>query len=1029
MVRKLLSFILCFISLNAFSQHISGIIHDDKNQPMIGAVVQILGTKMGATTDMNGHFKMKVDPGKYKLKISYTGMSSLVKEVQVGSTDVDLGTLSLKDDPKQLDEFVKVGYGVQRKRELTSSIGRITGKELTDIPVQSFEQGMQGKLAGVVVTQGSGMAGSPSIIRIRGISSLAASGDPLYVIDGIPISQEYSLFGNSGGFNVNPLAALNPEDIESLEVLKDAAATSIYGSRGANGVVMITTKRGKAGAPMSVTYSGQLGFSTPTATQKFLNTDQFLQLYEEAWINDGHTGKPDLAAGGIKNLSTYGETHPITWDNARQYNTNWLKELTQVGVKHSHNVSITKGWKNFAIMNNLSFANNETFIKGNSLQRINERLNFDYRVNKKLHVTGNISYNRGDNHRVYSGWSGGYGVALSSALPFYPIKNPDGSWFLFNNSDAGFKTNPVMIQELYKWQTIENRVLLGGSVDYEILPNLIARVQGNYDYQDLTDDKYVPLELAKTQSGTFSFSSREVFYTKNYNYTGTLNYLLDLKKDHHFNLLAGYEYQRSIKEGMFLYSSNTSGFLTSNEGSKTITKSYKNPTEWIFLRNFGRVSYNYKGKYFGGLTASYDGSSKFGSNNMFGFFPAMSAAWIMSEEKLLSGNKYVTFLKLRASYGKSGNSSFDPNAKNGYFQYDPLRPYNGQPILYPTKLENPYLKWETSWTFDIGLDYGLFDDKISGSIEYYNKKTSDVIANLNIDPSNGFGSYYDNIGDILNEGIEFNIKIRNIDRKNFKWTTEFNIARNYNELVSTGKYTEDAVSGGTNDTRAVLGSPVGTFYLVRFSHVDKESGKPVYLDKNGNQTFTWSPDYRVPVGSILPKGTGGITNTFQWKNWDLSILFNFQIGGNIYDASAKRQLGVTSFWNMRPEIANRWTKPGDDAAFPRLTLDASTYGLPNYWQYNTPMWLYDASFVRLRNLTIGYNLPRKWVQKAKIQRARIAFIGTNLLVFTNYPGLDPEIARDGEGNIDQSRNLQAQNVYYLNAPQEKTYNFQVVLTF
>jgi hypothetical protein len=216
---------------------------------------------------------------------------------------------------------------------------------------------------------------------------------------------------------------------------------------------------------------------------------------------------------------------------------------------------------------------------------------------------------------------------------------------------------------------------------------------------------------------------------------------------------------------------------------------------------------------------------------------------------------------------------------------------------------------------------------------------------------------------------------------------------------------------------------------VRFSRVDKETGRPVYLDKNGNETFTWDPDNRVPVGSILPKATGGLTNTFQYKNWDLSVLFVFQIGGNIYDASAKRQLGVVSFWNMRPEIAERWQRPGDDATFPRLTLDASTYGLPNYWQYNTPMWLYDASFVRLRNLSIGYNLPAAWAKKVNLGSARIGFIGTNLLVFTNYPGLDPEIARDGEGNINQSRNMQAQNTYYLNAPQEKTYNFQVTVTF
>ena len=1034
MNRKLLLIVLLFISVKAFPQYLSGTVLDDKKQPVIGAVVQVLGTKNGGTTDVNGKYKFKVDAGKNKIKISYTGLSSAIKEVVVAAADIEIGTIELKDDPKQLDEFVKIGYGVQRKRELTSSIGRISGKELNDIPVQSFEQGMQGKLAGVVVTQGSGLAGSPSIIRIRGISSLASGGDPLYVIDGIPISQDYGLYGNSGGFNVNPLASLNPDDIETVEILKDAAATAIYGSRGANGVVMVTTKRAKTATKLVINYSTQLGFSTPTAKPNMLSTDQFLQMYQEAWINDGHTGKPDLAYAGIKNYSATGSTYPLTWDNARQYNTNWLDQTTQVGVKQTHNLSMTKGWKNFSIMNSFSYANNETFIKGNNFQRINERVNLDYRISKKLHVMGNVSYNRGNNHRIYSGWSGGFGMVMSTAMPFYPVKNPDGSYFLFNNSDASFKSNPVMIQDLYKWQTIENRVLLGGAADYEITKNLTAHIQGNYDYQDVTDNQYGPQELMKVvkPSSPFSFSSRQTFYTENGNYTATLNYIKDFNKKNHFTALGGFERQHSITQGINNFALNTSGFLTSSTkdaSNPTSTKSYAIPTEWIFERYFGRVNYNYAGKYFAGVTFSYDGSSKFGANHKYGLFPAASLGWIISEENFMQGNKTITFLKLRTSYGRSGNSNFDANFKNGYFQFDPSKPYNGQPILYPSKLENKNLRWETTWQYDAGIDFGLFNDRISGSLEYYNKQTSDVIAGLNIDPSNGFSTYYDNIGSISNQGVEFHIRTRNIEEKGFRWFTDFNISRNWNKLTSTGNYTEDAVSGGTNDTRAVVGAPVGTFYLVRFSHVDKETGKPVYLDKNGKETFTWSPDYRVPVGSILPKANGGITNTFVYKNWDLSVLFTFQIGGSIYDASAKRQLGVVTFWNMRNEIANHWQKPGDVAAFPRLTLDPATYGLPNEWQYNTPMWLYDASFIRLRSLSIGYNIPKKFVEKAKLTKARIAFIGTNLFVLTRYPGLDPEIARDGEGNINQSRNLQSQNVYYLNAPQERTYNFQISISF
>lgn len=1021
MKGTLLTLLLATIFARVGAQTISGKITDNQNQPLIGVVVMAEGTQKGGVTDIDGNYRIEgLTAGKYKIKFQYTGLKTEYKVIEVGNAAVSLN-LTMKEDPKQLDDVVVVGYGVQRRRELTSSIAKISTKELNDLPVQSFEQAMQGKLAGVAVTQGSGVAGSPSIIRIRGISSISASGDPLYVIDGIPITQSYAVYGNSGGFNFNPLATINPNDIESVEVLKDAAATAIYGSRGANGVIMITTRRAKKGK-FNVTYNGQIGFSTPTAKPKTVSRDEFLQLYEEAWINDGRVGKPDLSVGGITG---------VTWDEARNNNTDWYSATTQTGVKHQHDITLSKGWNNFNIFSSFSYLKNETFIKGNSYERAGARINMDYQILKNLRASFGTSFTSGLNNRIYSGWSGGFGLVMSSALPIYPIKNPDGTYFTFNNSDAAFRTNPVMMQELYKWETRELRTINSLSLDYEPVKNLTVRVQGNYDFQNIADDTYSPAELLRnTRADTTGIAKRDANYTNNNNYTVQANYKYDINKHNNLMITGGFERQHSFTNGLNLEQRNANGLLNQNDSlTPDYLKRYKLQQEWIFERYFTRINYSLWQRYYAQVSLSYDGSSRFGTNNRYGFFPAVSAGWNISDESFLSGNKYISYLKLRTSYGKAGNSDFDNNARFGFFQKSPTTPYNGQPILYPTKLENQNLRWETSWTFNAGIDFGFFNDRITGSFEYYDKRSSDIIMRLNIDPSNGFSEYFDNVGSIRNHGVELSLKSNNVMGRNFKWTTQLVIARNLNELTSTGNYTEEAVSGGTNDTRVVVGSPVGTFYLVRFSRVDKETGRPVYLDKNGNETFTWDPDNRVPVGSILPKATGGLTNTFQYKNWDLSVLFVFQIGGNIYDASAKRQLGVVSFWNIRPEIAERWQRPGDDATFPRLTLDASTYGLPNYWQYNTPMWLYDASFVRLRNLSIGYNLPAAWAKKLKLGAARIGFIGTNLLVFTNYPGLDPEIARDGEGNINQSRNMQAQNTYYLNAPQEKTYNFQVTVTF
>ncbi|MFN9519439.1 MAG: SusC/RagA family TonB-linked outer membrane protein, partial [Bacteroidota bacterium] len=914
------------IFTQAGAQTISGKVTDNQNQPLIGVVVMAEGTQKGDVTNIDGNYTIQgLQQGKYKIRFQFTGLKTEYKTVELGAAPVVIN-MSLKEDPKQLDEVVVVGYGVQRRRELTSSIAKISTKELTDLPVQSFEQAMQGKLAGVAVTQGSGVAGSPSIIRIRGISSISASGDPLYVIDGIPITQSYAVYGNSGGFNFNPLATINPNDIESVEVLKDAAATAIYGSRGANGVIMITTRRAKKGK-LAITYNGQLGFSTPTARPKLVSRDEFLQLYEEAWINDGRVGKPDLSVGGITG---------ITWDEARNNNTDWYSATTQTGVRHQHDITLSKGWDKFNVFSSISYLKNETFIRGNSYERISTRFNMDYQILKNLKASFGTSFTSGLNNRIYSGWSGGFGLVMSSALPIYPIRNADGTYFTFNNSDAAFRTNPVMMQDLYKWETRELRSINSISLDYQVIKNLSVRAQGNYDYQNIADDNFSPAELLRaTRADTTGIARRDANHTNNYNYTIQATYNYDINKFNNISVTGGFERQRSVTNGVSLQQRNATGLLQSNEPTSVpyfTSSGTPNPNflstnklqqEWIFERYFSRFNYSLWQRYYAQVSLSYDGSSRFGTNYRYGFFPAVSAGWNISDESFLSGNKTISYLKLRSSYGKAGNSDFENDARFGFFQLSPGTPYNGQPILYPTKLENRNLRWETSWTFNVGLDFGLFNDRITGTVEYYDKRSSDIIMRLNIDPSNGFSEYFDNVGSIRNHGIELSLKSNNIVGRNFKWTTQFVIARNLNELTSTGNYTEEAVSGGTNDTRIVVGSPVGTFYLVRFSHVDKETGRPVYLDKNGNETFTWDPSNRVPVGSILPKATGGLTNTFQYKNWDLSILFIFQIGGSIYDASAKRQLGVVSFWNIRPEIADRWQKPGDDAKFPRLTLDAS----------------------------------------------------------------------------------------------------------
>lgn len=989
----------------ADAQSIFGKVTDEKGESLLGVSVYLEGTTKGASSDINGLYRISdLDSGTYTLVFSYVGFVVEKQTVHLALKENKEINKKMKEDAQLLGESVIVGYGVQRKREVTGSVTTLNADEINDMPAPSFEAMLQGKAPGVQVIVGSGLAGSGSVIRIRGIASISAGGDPLYVIDGIPITQNYFIRGNSGAMNNNPLAAINPDDIESIQILRDAAATAIYGSRGANGVILVTTKRGKSGK-LKVDFGASTGISLPTAKPNMLNSEQYLQLYQEAWENDGNTGLAKLPGG-------------ITWEQAKKTNTNWVDQMIGVGWKQNYHLSASKGTDKYTYYANVSYSKNGSYLVGNSYDRLSGRFNFDYNITKNLKVGMNTSISRGQNNRVNAGWSGGLGAAMSTALPIYPIKNEDGTWFTGGS-------NPVRIQELFKWRTVENRAINGGFIEWYPIKDLTIRAQASYDYMDITDRTYEPKELINsTHAGT----AREYpNWINNYNTILTANYSKKINRKHYFNFMLGTEYQRSIMESKSVEITDISGPSWSHTGADSNTTTFSNPRQIsAFLSYFGRVNYSFRDRYFFQVAARVDGSSRFGINYRYGFFPAFSAGWLISNEEFMRGYKWISFAKLRASIGKNGNASI-PNYQR-FGTYSPAEnqiQYNGNPTTYPTRLENPNLRWETSIVTDVSLQLGFLKDRIQAEIGFYNKNTSDVLASLSVPKSTGFATYWDNVGSIYNRGIEFVATFHAIDRKKFKWTIVLNAARNYNKITSIGVYSEDAVSGGTNDTRIVVGSPVGTNFLVRFSHVDAQTGRPVYLDINGNQTYTWSPSDRVPVGSVLPKAIGGFTNTFRVRNWELSMLWAYSIGANIYESSAKRQLGVITDWNMRTEIFDRWRKPGDEATYPRLTLETQTYGSGTPW-INTTQWVQDGSYARLRNLSIGYNAPEKFAKRLKLAGVKATFIATNIITITKFKGLDPEIARDFEDATD--RNM-SPNIVYLTPPQEMTFNLALNLSF
>ena len=1020
---KLLLIGLLFWSSTSIAQSISGEVKDENGDPLPTVAVIVKGTSVNTLTDYNGKYSLSgLTPGNVKVTFSIMGYTTAQRAVEIKSGVNSTLNISMQVDQEELDEVVIVGYGVKRKTEVTNSIVTLETKDLTDIPTPSFENGMQGKASGVQVITGSGIAGSGSMVRIRGVASISAGGDPLYVVDGVIINQDYFANGNGGGFNTNPLASINPNDIENVTILKDAAATGIYGSRGSNGVILITTKRGQ-GDGLKFEFSSRIGVTNPTARPNMLTGSEYLRMYEEAWVNDGNVGTPTLPGSNV------------SWEEAQNINTDWVDQTVRTGFKQKYDFGVSNGQEKYNWYTGVSYQNDNSYLAGNSYNRINGRFNLDYRFNDKWEASLSTSLAVANNNRIDAAWSGGLGSAMSTALPIYPIYWDKDTIDKFGNPHqkgdywqlAGTGNNPVAQRELKDWTDTELRTINNFSVTYKPGKNTFIKAFGGLDYMDFTGDVYEKpgFDLSNVdengnQLGRAFLTKREI-YSTNINLTGTQ--LWDLDENNHFTFLLGAEYQYN-KVNDFGTKANNAAFAPISESGEYERNDNNTPDQWAFASLFGRVNYNYKGKYFAEALFRTDGSSKFGENYKYGLFPAISAGWVITNEDFLKYNPTVSYLKLKASYGINGNSNI-PNGRTYNTYRISNTGYNNQPYIYPDLRNNPNLRWETSNTFDIAVEYGFLGDRITGEFAYYRKTTNDMLLNVTLQKANGFDNWWDNVGSVYNTGLELSVNTRNIVGAKFKWETNLNISRNYNEVTSIGSYTEDAVSGGTNDTRVVVGSPIGTNYLVRYKGVDPETGRPVYYDLDGNETFEWDPNNRVVTGSVLPDAIGGITNIFHYSNWDFSFLFVYTIGGNIYDSSSKRQLGAISDWNMRTDIYDRWRQAGDQTEYGALTLDPENHGNSDYWS-NTHQWLHDGSYLRLRNVSLSYNIAGNALDKMKLKSFRITAIATNLLTFQNAPVLDPEIARDFENATD--RNM-SPNITYLTPPQEKTFNLMIQIGF
>lgn len=1027
---------------------IKGSVRASGGEGLAGTAVMIEGLQIGAFADESGNFSISdVPAGSATVVAQMYGYKTAKKTVTVANGQTVTVNFTMQDSISSTDEVVVVGYGVQRQRDLVGAVGKVNGDQLRDNAGQSVETQMQGKLSGLQVIQGSGGAGSGAIIRIRGIGSVSSGGDPLYVVDGIPITQDNFINGASQSgldglypnVNNNPLATINPNDIESIEVLKDASAASIYGSRGANGVILITTKKGKK-EKAEFKYNASVGIVGPTVLPKMLNTEQLLKVRQEAWENDGNVGRAPLPNVYVQAGYTYAD--------AEKTNNDWYKEVVRTGVKHEHSLSYSQSKKYFTNYMGVTYLNSQGYMVGNDFDRLSGRWNFDVKPMKNLTFSVNSSLAQSWYDRVRQEYGSPLGLAMSYALPFYPTYMPDGKTY-FNRGQ-----NPLAVLNLQKWKSRETRTINSFKATYTPIKNLTLNATGNLDYMKYGD--YIFEDSAWTQGSDIAkyFGSRTV----NWSTYATAQYDIESKnKLHKMSLMVGGEFQSSKSdisrlklseiainglEKFALYDFKSLKNLDTVNQVRVIPgddnyiemgdeRSILKGDRSLFASFFTRFNYKFKDRWILQATYRRDGSSKFGPNRRFGDFPSVGFGYVMSEESFLKNSKVINFLKFKGSWGLTGNANINWRSQFPLYSTD-LNSYNGNGVLYQTQFANPDLQWEVGRTYDGGVELGLFKDRINMDFTYYYRRTSKAVIQTFIQASSGPISdvILKNVGVIDNQGFEFSINSVNISTRNFRWKTNFNITRNTNIVRSVGAATADALDGGFGDMRTVVGHPVATNYIIRFDHVDPATGRPVYLDKDGKETFTYDPSVnRVAAGAGIPKFMGGITNTFNYKSLDFSFLWVFSYGGKVYDDAGKRTYGVINLnddvWNYTTEVLDRWRQPGDVAPIPKYTTSMINWGgSDNQWQNNSTLFLRDASYIRLRNVQLGYNMPVP--ENSKISAVRFTLTGNNLLLLTNYYA-DPEVARGVP--TAQQRNIGSANNSFLTPPQERSLLLGINATF
>ena len=996
--------LLCCMATMAFAQNVTvtGTVTDTSNESLIGVNVQVKGSTIGVVTDIDGKFSLSVPGNQSVLVFSYVGY--LPQEFTVGNQRTF--NVTMKEDLRNLEEVVVVGYGVQRKSDLTGAVSSVKMTEISQTPISSIDQGLVGRASGVQVTQTSGMPGAVASIRVRGSSSLQGGNEPLYVIDGFPVYAGTG-FGNTGGrAQLSGLATINPADIESIEILKDAAATAIYGARAANGVVLVTTKSGQKGRDI-ISFNAMYGVSNITKKIDVMNAQDYAALVNEAYIwGDGAksaNGKPFYDEAKMAEIARLGK------------GTDWQDEVFQQGITQDYQLNVSGGDSKTIYSISGGYSDQTGIVRNSTFKRYSARLNLDRNINEFLTFGSHISASHTISDIVPTD-TGGEGGVVTGAMKMNPIQpvyaNVEDGIYTLVNVPGTLVQNPVATANEQKFKNASSRLLGDIYGQWEIIKDLKLKITVGTDVIYYKSDQYTPSNIY--QSNGIAKASVRMNRSINWLNENTLTYNKTIG-EHSLNVLGGFTMQQNNFESVLAASQNfVNDALLYNrlQAGSTYNQPESSATQWSLMSYLTRVNYSYLSRYLLSVNARIDGSSRFGANNKFGFFPSASAGWRVSEEAFMESiRQIVSNLKLRASYGFTGNTEIGVYESLATLGSNSWTLGGNQQVtgFFPNKIPNPNLKWEKTGQLDIGIDLGLFDNRLRLTADYYQKKTTDLLYSVAIPTASGFSTMLQNIGSVENKGFELLVE-GNILTKAFTWNSTFNISSNKNKVVELGgePYKEMPEGDGHLKTgsfrRLVVGEPIGVFYGYRFDgifqnqeEVNKLAVQPSllgvgfrrYKDLNNDGRVDANNDREI-LGDPFPDFFGGFSNTFGFKGFELNVFLQYSYGGYIFNYNAIELETPTGGQNAYAVLKDRFTDAKPSDRYPRASTNRNVLV--------SDLWLEDASYVKLKTVSFSYHFPK--VNIPHIQGIRVYVTGQNLLTWTTYRGYDPEVSYRGASTLE-----------------------------